>query len=108
MTSEIFAVMRTRGPAWNDVVSMEEQVDWRVHADFMNALADEGFIVLGGPLAGTRDVLLIARAKSEAGIAARLAEDCWSVNGLLKTLWIRPWRLRLGALGPSGGHRASP
>ena len=108
MPSEIFAVMRTRGPAWNDAAAMEEQVDWRVHADVMNALADDGFIVLGGPLAGTRDVLLIARATSEAAIAARLADDCWSVNGLLKTLWIRPWRLRLGGLGSAAPLRASP
>ena len=108
MTSGIFAVMRTRGPAWNDAGAMEEQVDWRAHADFMNALVDDGFIVLGGPLAGTREVLLIACARSEAEIEARLADDCWSVNGLLRTLWIRPWRLRLGALGPAAPSRASP
>ena len=108
MTSEIFAVMRMRGPAWNDAAAMEEQVDWRRHADYMNALADDGFIVLGGPLAGTRDVLLIVRAESEAGIVVCLADDCWSVNGLLKTLWIRPWRLRLGGLDSAAPLRASP
>jgi len=26
---------------------MEEQEAWRPHADFMNALVDDGFIVLG-------------------------------------------------------------
>ena len=108
MTSRIFAVMRTRGPAWNVATALEEQVDWGAHANFMNALVDEGVIVLGGPLAGTADVLLIACGGSEAEIAARLAADCWSVNGLLKTLWIRPWVLRLGALGAPAQRRAGP
>jgi uncharacterized protein YciI len=108
MTATIFAVMRTRGPAWNDAVPMEEQVDWRRHADFMNVLHDEGVAVLAGPLSGTRDVLLIFRAGSEAAVEARLAEDCWSAKELLRTLWIKPWELRLGALSPSIALRPSP
>ena len=92
--------MRTRGPAWNDALSIEEQVDWRPHADFMNALVDDGFMVLGGPLTGTRDVLLIVRAEDQAEVEALLADDCWSVKTLLRTLWITPWWLRLGALSP--------
>lgn len=97
--TQLFAVMRTRGPAWNDALAMEQQVDWRAHADFMNALQAEGVALLAGPLTGTRDVLLVFRAGGEAEVAARLAEDCWSVKGLLQTLWIKPWGLRLGTLG---------
>jgi uncharacterized protein YciI len=98
MTANLFAVLRTRGPAWNDALAMEEQVDWRPHADFMNELHAQGVALLAGPLAGTRDVLLVLRADSEAEVAAWLAEDCWSVKGLLRTLWIKPWGLRLGSL----------
>ena len=97
---QLFLVMRTRGPAWNDSVTMDEQVDWQAHADFMNDLHARGLAVLAGPLTGTRDVLLVFRAESEAGVEARLAEDCWSVQRLLQTLWIKPWRLRLGTLHP--------
>jgi uncharacterized protein YciI len=100
MTVKTFAVMRTRGLAWNDAAPLEEQVDWRRHADFMNALHAQGVALLAGPVGGTRDVLLVFRAENEAEIEARLAEDCWSLQGLLRTLWIRPWELRLGALGP--------
>lgn len=98
--AQLFLVMRTRGPAWNDGASMDEQVDWRRHADFMNDLHARGIALLAGPLTGTRDVLLVFRAESEAEVEARLAEDCWSAEGLLQTLWIRPWRLRLGTLDP--------
>ena len=77
---------------------MEEQDEWREHAVFMNALHRDGFIVLGGPLDGTPDVLLIARASDEDEIRARLAEDCWALNGLLRIKQIVPWTLRLGTL----------
>lgn len=100
MTKKVFAVMRARGPRWNDSLPMEGQEEWRPHADFMNALVAEGFVLLGGPLRGTRDVLLIVRAEDEQEIEARLAEDCWTVNGLLHTLYAHPWWLRLGSLDP--------
>ncbi|HEY4166917.1 MAG TPA: hypothetical protein VGM96_09075 [Reyranella sp.] len=96
--AQLFAVMRTRGPAWNDSVPMDEQVDWRRHAGFMNDLEVRDIAVLAGPLTGTRDALLVFRAEDEADVEARLAEDCWSVNGLLQTLWVKPWWLRLGTL----------
>jgi uncharacterized protein YciI len=96
--AELFAAMRTRGPAWNESLPMEQQVDWREHADFMNGLRSAGVALLAGPLAGTRDVLLVFRAGSLAEVEARLAADCWSANGLLQTLWIKPWGLRLGTL----------
>ena len=99
MTDKIFAVINTRGPRWDDFRPMEEQVDWRAHADYMNALEADGFVLLGGPLMGTRDVLLIVRAADEAEVRTRLGGDCWAVKGLLRNLRIDPWWLRLGSLG---------
>jgi len=54
-----------------------------------------------GPLDGTPDVLLIARANDADEIRARLADDSWTRNGLLRITQIVPWTLRLGTLGPS-------
>ena len=51
---------------------MEGQEDWDAHASFMNALEREGFVVLGGPLECTRDVLLIVRARTSDEIIDRL------------------------------------
>ncbi len=95
---KVFAVIRTRGPRWNDAEAMEGQQDWHRHAEQMNAMVADGFMLLGGPLVGTSDVLLIVRAASEAEIEARLGQDCWTINGLLRTLQVKPWWLRLGAL----------
>ena len=96
--STLFAVIRTRGPAWRNGQPLEGQPDWGAHAAFMNGLAREGFVALGGPLDGTPDVLLIIRAASEEEIRARLAADPWAVTDLLRVVRVTPWALRLGSL----------
>src|SRR5205814_4412808 len=68
----LFAVVRTQGPAWQPDTGLAGQPEWREHADFMNALEAEGLVVLGGPLDGTPDVLLVMRADSAETIRQRL------------------------------------
>jgi hypothetical protein len=94
----LFAVTRTRTEAWDDSRSIEEQKDWRGHADFMDALFDEGVVLLAGPLEGTREALLVVSAEDVASIHARLATDPWTDN-LLRTTRVVRWTLRLGTLG---------
>ncbi len=45
-----FVVINEQGPAWDEKRSMRGQKGWDEHAVFMEALADEHFVVLGGPL----------------------------------------------------------
>lgn len=94
----LFAVTRSRGPGWNAERPMEEQDEWHSHAVFMTALHRDGFVRLVGPLEGTPDVLLIARANDVDEIRSRLSDDCWTRNGLLRIKQIVPWTLRLGTL----------
>jgi hypothetical protein len=94
----LFAVTRTRGPAWDDARPLEQQDEWDAHASFMNALVREGFVVLGGPLEGTSDVLLIVRAGTADEVVNRLSEDPWTAPDLLRVSKVTPWTLRLGAL----------
>jgi uncharacterized protein len=100
---QLFAVIRTRGPAWQDSRPMETQVDWGPHASFMNALVREGFVIVGGPLETTSDVLLVVRAASSDEVRSRLAEDPWAAKDLLRVTRVAPWTLRLGSLGEA--HR---
>ena len=95
---QLFAVIRTFGPAWQNSRPLEKQQDWDAHAQFMNVLAAEGFVVLGGPLEGTRDVLLVIRAESSEEIVNRLALDPWTDLDLLSVSRITRWNLRLGSL----------
>jgi uncharacterized protein YciI len=93
-----FAIIRTRGEAWRPGVSLERQEDWTGHARFMDELESSGFVVLGGPLEGTEDALLIIRAESPEEISSRLAADPWTALAVLRTGRIAPWTLRLGSL----------
>ena len=77
---------------------MSEPTDWAPHASFMNSLAKEGFVILGGPLEGTSDVLLVVRATTPDEVRSRLAEDPWAGKDLLRITRVAPWTLRLGSL----------
>ena len=94
----LFAVIRSRGSAYQSDRPLEEQAEWRAHADFMNALHAQGFIVIGGPLTDGPDVLHVVRADSADGIRARFAADPWERMDLLRTVRIASWTLRLGSL----------
>ncbi len=66
-----FMVLSSRGPAWDDSRPMREQEGWDAHASFMDALTDERFVVLGGPLEGTRDAMLIVQAEDASALGSR-------------------------------------
>ena len=95
---KLFAVIRTRGAAWQSSMPLESQTDWDTHASFMNGLQREGFVLLGGPLDDTPDVLLIVRAGTLEEIIERFAADPWTLQALLLISRISPWTLRLGSL----------
>jgi uncharacterized protein YciI len=95
-----FAVARERGPAWDHARPMHEQDAWADHATFMNRLAGEGFVVLGGPLDDGQTMLLLVRADTEEAVRAGLADDPWTGMELLRIASVRSWRLLLGE-GPA-------
>jgi uncharacterized protein YciI len=95
-----FAVVREAGPAWRrGGIADQPAVD--DHAAFMNELAGEGFILFGGPLAGTEHgrlrALLVVNAGSEAEVHRRLADDPWAGAERLLTVSVEPWTIFVGA-----------
>jgi uncharacterized protein YciI len=89
-----FVVQRRSGPEYDPSRSLEEQSDWPAHASFMDGLVDEGFVVLGGPLADEHRVVLVIEAESEEVVRATLARDPWSGTHLLVDAVDR-WTIRL-------------
>ena len=91
----IYAVLRRPGPAFDPVLPVDGQEGWPAHAAFMRKQAEEGFVLMAGPLVGA-GALLIVRADSEEEVAFRLAGDPWMDLGLLAEDRIRRWDLRIG------------
>jgi uncharacterized protein YciI len=61
----------------------------------MDSLVDDGFIVLGGPLAGDREILHVVSASSEQTVRERLAHDNWHQTGMLTITSVEPWTILL-------------
>ena len=93
-----YAVIRDHGENWNNALPMRQQEQWDEHARFMEALAGDGFVVLGGMIGAGQTTLLIIRAGSEAEIRSRLANDPWTHLGLLRITSIDRWEILLGAI----------
>ena len=90
-----FVVRLQRGGPWDFSRDMRQQDGWDEHAQFMDGLVDDGFILLGGPLENGRDTLHIVEAESEEEIRQRLAEDPWAGNGMLRPANIERWTILL-------------
>ena len=92
----MFLVMQHHsGPEWIPTRAMEGQSGWLAHASFMDALVDDGFVILGGPL-DEYQVVLAVEAESEDVVRATLGNDPWS-GSHLRIDRIDPWTIRLDA-----------
>ena len=98
----LFAVHREAGAAWTEGNGAFDQPGVDDHAAFMRGLAEAGFIIAAGPLAGSEEghirVLLIADADDESEIVQRLAADPWERADRIATTSIEPWTLLVGAV----------
>jgi hypothetical protein len=87
-------VLRQAGPQWLSGRPLEEQIGWQEHAEYMDALVEGGFIVLGGPVSDDGRVVHAVEAESEDAVRATWARDPWSETHLVVDS-IEPWTIRL-------------
>jgi uncharacterized protein YciI len=87
-------VLRQAGPQWLSGRPLEEQTGWQEHAEFMDALVEDGFIWLGGPVSDDGRVVHAVEAESEDAVRATWARDPWSETHLVVDS-IEPWTIRL-------------
>jgi uncharacterized protein YciI len=108
---ELFAVRQKRGGPWDWTRDLRGQAGFADHARFVNDLADSGFIVLGGPLHGDREVLIIVNAPDEDAVRKRFADDPWVQSGMLTLTAVERWTILLDGLRgsiPGPGRERSP
>jgi uncharacterized protein YciI len=92
---EYFVVINGQGPRWVDSRTMREQEQWSEHAEFINALVREGFLVLAGPLGegSPHRAMQIFHAPSAAAVRSRLETDPWIRSGILRTVSLDAWKV---------------
>jgi uncharacterized protein YciI len=84
------------GPEWDPSRPLEGQSGWQEHAEFMDALVDSGFIVVGGPLGDEHRVVHVVEAESEEAVRETLAADPWRETHLVVAS-VEPMTIRLDA-----------
>lgn len=91
----MFLVVLSRsGPRWDPSRPLEEQAGWPAHAAFMDRLVEDGFTLLGGPLADEQRVVLVVEAEDEPAVREVLARDPWSETHL-RVDTVDRWTIRL-------------
>jgi uncharacterized protein YciI len=90
-----FLVYEQQGPAWKIERPMREQDGWDAHAKFVNALREDGFLLLGGPHGSGHPhrALLVVQSDSEDRVRVRLSDDPWLRAGELRIDRIEPWEV---------------
>jgi len=68
-----------------------EQDFWDEHGVFIDALVEEGFIILGGPLVDEGGSMIVVRAADEDEIRVKLEHDPWYEHEILKLESIKRW-----------------
>lgn len=92
----LFVVRRRYGSTYQPDRPLEQQPLWREHADFIDRLTEQGIVRLAGPLVDTGEAMLVVQADSAEDAARRMALDPWTSNGVLETVQIAEWALRIG------------
>lgn len=94
-----FLCTLVHGPAWDDSRGIREQEDFDVHAEFMDTLVDDGFIIVGGPVGAGHYTAHLIDAEAEGTVRDRLAEDPWAADGHLRVGMLERWSLWLDGRG---------
>ena len=115
-----FIVVSEQGPTWDPSKPMRDQPFWPEHATFVNGLMDEGFFLLGGPIAGSEvdegfspasdpvgddrlyRTMIVVRASDLAEAVRRVEQDPWVRAGVIERVSIDRWELLAGDL--PGAH----
>jgi uncharacterized protein YciI len=93
MMQKTFLVLSVAGPHRDLSKDAREQPFWDEHAAYIDTLVDDGFIMMGGPLADEGGALLIVKADDENEVRERTMDDPWYMNGILKQESIKRWEI---------------
>jgi uncharacterized protein YciI len=86
-------MISSAGPNRDLSKGTREQPFWNEHAEFIDRLVAEGFILMGGPLVDEGGSLLIFNAEDENEVKENMKNDPWLKEGILKQESIKRWQI---------------
>ena len=92
-----YAAFLRPGSLWNPDKAVREQPFWDEHARFMDALFEQGMIILGGPFADRSGSLVIVAADSAAQVYEMYRSDPWTEKDVLVVADVKEWVIFLDA-----------
>jgi uncharacterized protein YciI len=63
------------------------------HREYLSRLQDEGKLVAAGPFTDDSGALFIYEADSAEAASGLLADDPFSINGVIESFDVKPWKL---------------
>ncbi len=88
-----YMLLSKAGPNRDHSKGAREQPFWDDHAAFIDALVDDHFITLGGPLEDEGGAVLVVRSDSEDDVRATMSQDPWYRNGILELVALKRWTI---------------
>jgi uncharacterized protein YciI len=88
-----FVIISSAGSNRDLSKGTREQPFWDEHAEFIDQLVAEGFILMGGPLVDEGGSLLIFNAEDENEVREKMKGDPWLKQGILKQESIKRWQI---------------
>ena len=92
-----FAIFFTPGANWIAGKTSREQPYWPEHAAFMDALFEDGIVVMGGPFADYSSIMVIIETSGENAVRELFEHDPFIVHGIFHLDSIHEWLVFLDA-----------
>jgi uncharacterized protein YciI len=96
--TQTFVVLSSAGIHRDLSKRSREQRYWDEHEVFIDALVDNGFIMMGGPF-DDGGAMLIVRAGSEAEVRETMSGDPWYQREILNLDSIQHWQIFIDRRG---------
>lgn len=95
--NKTFVTIFTPGTNWVAGKTSREQPYWTEHAAFMDALFEDGTVIMGGPYADYSSILVIVEASDEDTVRELFKRDPFIVQDILHLASVREWLVFLDA-----------
>jgi len=95
------------GPAWEHGGPIREQPGWDAHAEFIDALVENGTMVMGGPFGDNLGSMILLEGVDGAEARRLVADDPFIENGVFVLDEIREWTIFVDELTSSTGASSS-